>query len=199
MHPTHEQLLAKVDALPERPMAIEASWDGDSSGWFVCLTAILKTDTGYRDGHLWVLQDGGDLRLFNGQVPPWGEAVLARQLGEELAAKFGVPFYFPSPITLKPIVRAGGSRIRVTRAGGAASRCSNEAIHARGGASATTATSTRSGRRRRLGGRPRSGPGRGATSAATRRRGRWAIPSHARPVWTVTRTTSARAAAPSAS
>lgn len=97
MLPSREQLLAKADALPERPVAIEASWDGDSSGWYVCLTAILKTDTGYRDSHLWALQDGGDLRLFNGHVAPWSEAVLAREIGDELAAKFGVPFYFPSP------------------------------------------------------------------------------------------------------
>jgi hypothetical protein len=97
MLPSREQLLAKADALPERPVAIEASWDGDSSGWYVCLTAILKTESGYRDSHLGAMQDGGDLRLFNGQVPPWGEAVLAREIGEELAARFGVPFYFPSP------------------------------------------------------------------------------------------------------
>src|SRR5258706_4864249 len=97
MLPNREELLAKADALPERPVAIEASWDGHSSGWYVCLTAILKAETGYRDCHLWALQDGGDLRLFNGQVPPWGEAVLAREVGEALAAKFGVPFYFPSP------------------------------------------------------------------------------------------------------
>jgi hypothetical protein len=97
MLPSREQLLAKAEALIERPVAIEASWDGDSSGWYVCLAAILKTDTGYRDSHLGALQDGGDLRLFNGQVPPWPEAVLAQEVGEELARKFGVPFYFPSP------------------------------------------------------------------------------------------------------
>lgn len=97
MLPSREQLLAKAAALPERPVAIEASWDGDSGGWYLCVTAILKTDAGYQDSHLWALQDGGDLRIFNGQVPSRGEAVLAQEIGEELAAKFGVPFYFPSP------------------------------------------------------------------------------------------------------
>jgi hypothetical protein len=97
MLPTREQLLAKADALPERPVAFEAFWDGDTSGWFVTLSAILKSGTGYRDCFLGAMRDGGDMRLFNGQVPPWPEARFAQDVGEELAARFGVPFYFPSP------------------------------------------------------------------------------------------------------
>jgi hypothetical protein len=97
MLPTREQLLAKAEALPERPVAFEAFWDGDTTGWFVTLSAILKNGTGYRDSFLGAMRDGGDIRLFNGQVPPWGEAQLAREVGEELAVRFGVPFYFPSP------------------------------------------------------------------------------------------------------
>jgi hypothetical protein len=97
MLPTREEILAKAAALPERPVAIEAFWDGDSTGWFVTLSAIVKSRRQYRDHFLWALRDGGDIRLFNGQVPPWPEAQLARIVGEELARKFGVPFYFPSP------------------------------------------------------------------------------------------------------
>lgn len=97
MLPSREELLREADALPETPVAFEASWDGDSSGWFVALTAVLRTGAGYRDHHLATLQEGGDLRLFNGQVPPWPEARRAREVGAELADRFGVPFYFPSP------------------------------------------------------------------------------------------------------
>src|SRR5262245_57424494 len=97
MLPIREQLLAEAGALPERPVAFEAFWDGDTSGWFVTLSAILKSETGYRDSFLGMIRGGGDIRLFNGQAPPWGEARLAREVGDELAARFGVPFYFPSP------------------------------------------------------------------------------------------------------
>jgi hypothetical protein len=97
MLPSREQVLLQADALPEPPVAVEAYWDGDSSGWFVVLSAVLKGDAGYQSHCLSVLQDGGDMRLLNGQVPPWGEARFAQEVGEELAARFGVPFYFPSP------------------------------------------------------------------------------------------------------
>lgn len=97
MLPTLEQLMEKAVALPQAPVAFEAFWDGDSSGWFIVLSAILKDETGFRDHCLWVMQDGGDIRLFNGQAPPWGEAHHAQQVGQELAATFEAPFYFPSP------------------------------------------------------------------------------------------------------
>jgi hypothetical protein len=98
MFPTREELLAKAAALTERPVAIEAFWEGESSGWFVVLSAVVKFPKGYRDTGKWTLQgSGGDLRLFNGQVPPWPEAEFAQQVGTELAGKFGVPFYFASP------------------------------------------------------------------------------------------------------
>lgn len=92
-----DEALAKAAELPGRPAAIEAYWDGDTSGWFVVLAAVLKSGAGYRAAVLVSIEDGGDIRLFNGQAPPWGEARLAQEVGEELAAKFGVPFYFPSP------------------------------------------------------------------------------------------------------
>jgi hypothetical protein len=108
--PTYEQAIAIAEKLTAAPVAFEAFWDGDTSGWYVALTAVIhdgqpdalarpdRTPTGYRDHFLMTLQgDSGDLRLFNGQVPPWPEAVRAREIGEQLAVHFGVPFYFACP------------------------------------------------------------------------------------------------------
>lgn len=94
MTTTREQIFAKVDSLESPPIAIEALWDGDTDGWFVCLAAI-TTDLQWHA--LGVLSDGGDIRIFNGQVPPWPEAAAARQIGKEIAERFGAEFYFPSP------------------------------------------------------------------------------------------------------
>lgn len=88
-------LIANVTALPRRPDAIEAVWDGDSIGWVVDLTAVTAVP---RTEHcLAMIRHGSDLRLFNGQVPPWPEAQEAAELGTALAEHFGVPFYFESP------------------------------------------------------------------------------------------------------
>lgn len=110
MLPTYEQVLANAEKLTATPVVIEAFWDGDTSGWYVTLTAVIRDEqpdargyrdrspTGYRDHFLMTLQgDNGDLRLFNGHVPPWPESVRAREIGEQLAARFGVPFYFACP------------------------------------------------------------------------------------------------------
>jgi hypothetical protein len=45
------------------------------------------------------IRHGGDLRLFNGQVPPWPEAQEAMTTGPALAEHFGLPFHFASPDT----------------------------------------------------------------------------------------------------
>ena len=98
MIPTIEELLIKVAELPRQPVAFEANWDGDSNGWTVGLAAILESDNypGYEDRFLFISRID-DFRLFNDQVPPWPEAKIASGLGHALGAKFGVPFYFPSP------------------------------------------------------------------------------------------------------
>ncbi|MFL6073324.1 MAG: hypothetical protein ACJ73S_08020 [Mycobacteriales bacterium] len=88
-------LAARVAAMPRPAVAIEASWDGDSQGWFVVLTAIAGEPAD--DTWLTILRDGGDLRLFSGQVPPWPEAREAAALGGALADRFGIPFHFGSP------------------------------------------------------------------------------------------------------
>ncbi len=91
---SRELIFAKLSMLTSPLIAIEALWDGDTTGWFICLNAITKDGQSHQ---LDVLSDGGDIRLFNGHVPPWPEAVAAKQLGNELAGRFGVEFYFPSP------------------------------------------------------------------------------------------------------
>jgi hypothetical protein len=90
-----DELTAKVEALPQRPAAIEAVWDGDSEGWMVDLMAVaIEPRAEYR---LATVQHGTDIRLFNGDVPPWPEAQEAGIIGRGLAERFGVPFHFASP------------------------------------------------------------------------------------------------------
>ncbi|WP_460342728.1 hypothetical protein [Actinoallomurus acanthiterrae] len=88
-------LIAKVEGMPRPPVAIEAEWDGDTQGWFVVLTAI--TAEPQEETGLAQIRHGGDIRIFNGQVPPWPEAEEAQTTGRALADHFGVPFRFASP------------------------------------------------------------------------------------------------------
>jgi hypothetical protein len=84
-------------AVQPSPVAIEATWDGDTHGWLVDLSAVVRTAEGYGARVLRVCSGGGDIRLFNGHVPPWPGAVEAAELGQRLADELGVPFHFPSP------------------------------------------------------------------------------------------------------
>ena len=99
---SREELIARAEELPEKPVAVEAWWDGDTQGWFVVLVAVYE-ERGwlrhkYREVMLGSLRgEGGDLRLFNGETPPWPEACLASEAGREIASRLGVPFYFGSP------------------------------------------------------------------------------------------------------
>ncbi|WP_262061574.1 hypothetical protein [Streptomyces sp. STR69] len=88
-------LTEQVEALPGRTVAFEALWDGDSDGWYVDLIAL--TDAPVAEYRLATVRHGGDLRLFNGAVPPWPEAREAETVGRALAEQFGVPFHFASP------------------------------------------------------------------------------------------------------
>lgn len=88
-------LARQVAALPHPPDAIEALWDGDSNGWFVCLAAVtLRPKV---EHNLALIRHGTDIRIFNGQVPPWPEAHEAATMGRALAERLGVPFHFASP------------------------------------------------------------------------------------------------------
>lgn len=93
--PTFEELVAKADAITLPIRAVEAFWDGDTQGWMVCLAVLVGHDE--REVVLSGLrQPAGDMRIFDGQVPPWPEALLARRAGEAIAAEHGVPFWFPA-------------------------------------------------------------------------------------------------------
>jgi hypothetical protein len=88
-------LTAKVQALASRPAAIEAVWDGDTEGWLVELLAVTIEPRAAH--HLAFIQFGTDMRLFNGEVPPWPEAEEASTVGQALAERFSLPFHFASP------------------------------------------------------------------------------------------------------
>ncbi|WP_141584015.1 hypothetical protein [Actinomadura sp. WMMA1423] len=90
-----EDLVAEVRALPRPPAAVEALWDGDTEGWFVVLVGVtLDPKT---EHHLATVRHGGDIRAFNGEVPPWPEAEEASRIGAALAGRLDVPFHFASP------------------------------------------------------------------------------------------------------
>jgi hypothetical protein len=76
-------------------------WDGDTQGWHVYLVAVVQRAGQHHDRFdevpLTVLRGGGDIRLFNGQVPPWPEATHATKQGRAVAEHLSVPFHFTSP------------------------------------------------------------------------------------------------------
>ena len=88
-------LARQVAALPHPPDAIEALWDGDSDGWFICLVAVTLRPK--FEHNLAFIRHGTDMRIFNGEVPPWPEALEATATGRTLADRLGVPFHFASP------------------------------------------------------------------------------------------------------
>ncbi|MBQ1053141.1 hypothetical protein KBX50_32435 [Micromonospora sp. C51] len=98
---TTAQLIEKAAAITAPVVAVEALWDGDTQGWCVDLVAIVRRPSRHDDRFdevpLTVLRQGGDIRLFNGQVPPWPEARQATEQGQAVAQHVGVPFHFTSP------------------------------------------------------------------------------------------------------
>ncbi|MEV6768656.1 ADP-ribosylglycohydrolase family protein [Nocardia sp. NPDC051030] len=91
----HDDLVERVANLPERPDAIEAVWDGDTFGWMVCLVAVTRSSRA--EHYLAQIRHGGDIRLFNGEVPPYPEAREATSVGQAVADTLGMPFHFTSP------------------------------------------------------------------------------------------------------
>jgi hypothetical protein len=98
---TLAELRTKIANARGKIVAIEALWDGDTTGWFVYLSAILTQPSEQHPDYtrlgLCCLREGGDIRLFNGQVPPWPEALTAADIGKALADEHSAAFYFPSP------------------------------------------------------------------------------------------------------
>jgi hypothetical protein len=90
-----EQLTRTVRGLAGALVAIEASWDGDTFGWYVQLTAKLVAPS--REHLLASVRHGGDARLFTGEVPPWPEAQEANAIGRTLADRLAVPFHPADP------------------------------------------------------------------------------------------------------
>jgi len=95
-----EILDAEIKKIDGKPTVLEALWDGDTDGWFLMLSLYYTTDNLFGKEEkaidLGIVSFGGDIRLFNGQVPLWPEAELAKQLGAEAAEKYELTFYFPS-------------------------------------------------------------------------------------------------------
>jgi hypothetical protein len=92
------QLVAAAEAIQQPVVAVEAVWDGDAQGWFVRLVAIVQRPSQHHarfdEVTLAKIGRGGDIRLFNGEVPPWPEAAEATEVGQALASSLGVPFHF---------------------------------------------------------------------------------------------------------
>ncbi len=98
-------LLQRIAAVNGIPKVLEALWDGDTDGWHLYLTLYYQRRTWWfkeiiqptlSQESLGVISLGGDIRLFSGAVPPWPEAVLAKELGQLAKEKHNITFYFPS-------------------------------------------------------------------------------------------------------
>ncbi|MEX2981549.1 hypothetical protein [Streptomyces sp. C36] len=85
-----ETLAARTAALPGRPAAIEALWDGDTNGWFVALVAHF--DDPRSEVELALIRRGRD-----DADARWPQAREAATTGTALAERFGVPFHFAGP------------------------------------------------------------------------------------------------------
>jgi hypothetical protein len=92
-----EEIVEQLLAIPSL-IALEALWDGDTQGWFIDLQGISRAGDGSLVEHrIGTLSLGGDIRLFNGEVPPWPEAEMAKEIFRRIAAQRSVELWFPSP------------------------------------------------------------------------------------------------------
>jgi len=95
---TFEMLDEEIKKVGGKPIVLEALWDGDTDGWFLCL--YIYTQTGYWFNKkilrhpLGYITLGGDIRVFSGGQ--WTEAFLAKEFGKNAVAKYNLEFYFPS-------------------------------------------------------------------------------------------------------
>jgi len=94
----YKEILKIISDAEGIPVCIQALWDGDTSGWFLVLSAVIKKGVENYDAlYLTKISKGGDIRLFKGEVPPWPEAVVGNEVGNKLARELEVDFFFPSP------------------------------------------------------------------------------------------------------
>jgi hypothetical protein len=96
---SYEQVEKQINTLGGKPTVLEALWDGDTQGWYLCLSVYIKKNIlgGETSHYLGTVTFGGDIRLFTGEVPSWPEAALAKEIGKRAEEKYGLTFYFPSP------------------------------------------------------------------------------------------------------
>lgn len=80
---------------------LQALWDGDTTGWFLVISLLAIDDNSRRseteEHHIETIRYGGDIRLFNGQVPPWPEVQVAQLLAEKIAQVASCQLWLPSP------------------------------------------------------------------------------------------------------
>lgn len=95
---TFEILDSEIKKVGGKPTVLEALWDGDTQGWFLCLYVYTQTGlffnkktTRHSLGHITL---GGDIRVFSGGQ--WTEAFLAKEFGKKAIEKYNLEFYFPS-------------------------------------------------------------------------------------------------------
>lgn len=97
---------ARIESVQGKHVALQALWDGDTGGWYLRIELVSdttpkskwwRTEPDCSSTLLDSLRCGGDIRLFQGKVPPWPEAVVAQRAGTKVAQALGLDFYFPSP------------------------------------------------------------------------------------------------------
>lgn len=98
---SYESFEAVMRNVAGKPVVLEALWDGDTQGWYLCLSIYCKNENDssgllFEQG-LGHVTFGGDIRLFTGEVPAWPEAALAKEIGKKAEEQYGLTFYFPSP------------------------------------------------------------------------------------------------------
>lgn len=93
-----EILDEKIQKVSGKPTVLEALWDGDTQGWFLCLYLYSESGTIEKPAtsrhYLGEITLGTDIRVFSGGA--WTEAYLAKELGEKAIEKYNLIFYFPS-------------------------------------------------------------------------------------------------------
>lgn len=100
--PRWSELVDRLETVDAPIAAIETTWEIDTLGWHVALSAVVTRPSLLHPTFdaVWLgayRSHEGDLRLFEGTVPPWPEALHALEDGTRLAAQLSVPFRFASP------------------------------------------------------------------------------------------------------
>jgi hypothetical protein len=95
------KIFEKVEAIGSRIVVFESRWV-KNKGWGVIISAIVEEPSAnhplYSEIPLDFIQGfGGDMRIYIRDVPPWSEVEEARDIGDELALKYNLPYYHNVP------------------------------------------------------------------------------------------------------